>query len=141
MSNLVRTTAQCLCTGVKVSVAEVNPKFTLCHCDQCRTWGGGPFFAVQCGTDVMFEGREKIREFDSSAWAVRGFCSDCGTHLYYRLKQTDSYNMPMGLFPQVENMVMSMQYFSDKRPASYCFSNETAEMTEAEVMAYFSAQV
>ncbi len=35
---------------------------------------------------------------------------------------------------------MNMQYFSDKRPSYYCFSNQTNEMTEAEIMAYFAKQ-
>ena len=133
--------ASCVCGSVKVEVAEINPKFTVCHCDSCRQWGGGPLFAVQCGTSVTFEGAESIKEYDSSAWASRGFCSNCGTHLFYRLKKTGSYNMPVGLFPDLENLEMSMQYFSDKRPAYYCFANETAEMTEAEIFAYFADQV
>ncbi|MBQ0785507.1 MAG: GFA family protein [Amphritea sp.] len=133
--------ASCVCGSVKIEVAEINPKFTVCHCDSCRQWGGGPLFAVQCGTGVKFEGADSVKEYDSSAWASRGFCSNCGTHLFYRLKKTGSYNMPVGLFPDLENLEMSMQYFSDKRPAYYCFANETAEMTEAEIFAYFADQV
>ena len=133
--------ANCLCGSVKISVATVNPKFTVCHCETCRTWGGGPFFAVQCGTDVEIENAEKLKEYDSSPWASRGFCLECGTHLFYRLNKTGSYNMPVGLFPQLEGLVMNMQYFSDQRPDYYCFSNETKEMTEAEIKAYFASQV
>jgi hypothetical protein len=36
---------------------------------------------------------------------------------------------------------MVMQYFSDQKPDYYCFSNETKEMTSAEIMAYFAAEV
>ena len=141
MSKLNKNEASCLCGDVKIDVANVNPKFTVCHCDTCRNWGGGPFFAVQCGTDVEIEGTEKIKEYDSSPWASRGFCSTCGTHLFYRLKKTGSYNMPVGLFPKIKNLVMTMQYFSDQRPDYYCFSNQTKEMTEAEIKAYFSSEV
>ncbi|PCI27455.1 MAG: aldehyde-activating protein [SAR324 cluster bacterium] len=141
MSGSNSKVATCLCGGVKITVATVNPKFTVCHCETCRTWGGGPFFAVQCGTDVKIDNSEKIKEYDSSPWASRGFCSDCGTHLFYRLKKSGSFNMPVGLFPQLENLVMNMQYFSDKRPDYYCFSNKTQEMTEAEIKAYFASQV
>lgn len=71
MSDSVGNIASCLCGSVKVGVAEVNPQFTVCHCDTCRKWGGGPLFAVQCGTDVTFEGAENVREYDSSPWASR----------------------------------------------------------------------
>lgn len=141
MSDSKINKASCVCGSVKIEVADINPDFTVCHCDSCRQWGGGPLFAVQCGTGVTFEGGESIKEYGSSTWASRGFCSNCGTHLFYRLKKTGSYNMPVGLFPDLENLEMSMQYFSDKRPAYYCFANKTAEMTEAEIFAYFADQV
>ncbi|ELR63097.1 hypothetical protein C942_04111 [Photobacterium marinum] len=49
--------------------------------------------------------------------------------------------MPVGLLPHTENLEMSMQYFSDLRPEYYCFSNNTPEMTEAEIQAYFASEV
>lgn len=132
--------SSCLCGSVKITVPSINPKFTVCHCKTCVTWGGGPYFAAQCGVDVVFEGREKVKVYDSSAWASRGFCLDCGTHLFYQVKETGEYNMPVGLFPALEGLVMNMQYFSDKRPAYYCFSNQTKEMTEADIQAYIASQ-
>jgi len=126
---------------VDITATKINPKFTVCHCETCRTWGGGPLFAVQCGTDIKIEGEDKVRVYESSPWASRGFCSECGTHLFYRLNKTGEYNMPLGLFPTLKNLEMNMQYFSDKRPDYYCFSNETKEMTEADIHAYFASQV
>tara|TARA_Y100000588_G_C14268646_1_gene931202 strand:- start:2191 stop:2616 length:426 start_codon:yes stop_codon:yes gene_type:complete len=131
----------CLCGDVEIEVINVNPNFTVCHCDTCRNWGGGPLFAVQCGTEVKIKGAEKVKEYESSPWASRGFCSTCGTHLFYRLKKTGSYNMPVGLFSNIKDLVMTTQYFSDLRPDYYCFSNQTQEMTEAEIKAYFASQV
>ena len=139
MSNSNLKIADCLCGSVKLSVKKVDPKFTVCHCDSCRSWGGGPFFAVRCGIDVEIEGSDKIKMYDSSDWASRGFCSECGTHLFYQLKQTGEYNMPVGLFSNLEGLTMDMQYFSDQRPDYYCFSNETKEMTKAEILSYFAS--
>lgn len=141
MTNSQKETSSCLCGQVKITAKTINPQFTVCHCKACRSWGGAPFFAVQCGTEVDFEHDDKIKEFDSSAWAKRGFCSDCGTHLYYRLKKTGEYNMPVGLFPDLKDLKMNMQYFSDRRPNYYCFSNETQEMSSAEIEAYFASEL
>ncbi len=141
MSELIKNKASCLCGSVKIDVSNVNPKFTVCHCDTCRNWGGGPFFAVQCGTEVEIKGAENIKEYNSSSWASRGFCSHCGTHLFYKLNKNGSYNLPVGLFTKINNLVMTMQYFSDQRPDYYCFSNQTQEMTEAEIKAYFASEV
>ncbi len=134
-------TSSCLCGSVKITAAKINPKFTVCHCTDCRTWGGAPFFAVQCGTNVTIEGGNNIKIYDSSAWASRGFCSSCGTHLFFKLKKTGEYNMPVGLFPDLKGLEMDMQYFSDLRPDYYCFSNNTKEMTEAEIQAYFASEL
>jgi len=88
----------------------------------------------------LIEGQKHIKAYNSSDWAVRGFCSECGTHLFYQLKKTGAYNMPVGLFKELGGLTMNMQYFSDKRPEHYCFTNETKEMTEAEIMVYFASQ-
>ena len=138
---MLSSTASCLCGSVKITAKDINPNFTVCHCESCRAWGGGPFFAVQCGTNVDIEGGEKINKYDSSTWASRGFCADCGTHLFYQLKETGAYNMPVGLFPKLDGLTMTMQYFSDQRPDYYCFSNETKELTKAEIMAYFADKI
>ena len=133
--------AKCLCGSVKITAHNINPKFSVCHCDACRLWGGGPSFAVQCGAEVNFEGADNITEYASSTWASRAFCSRCGTHLYYRLNKTQHYNMPVGIFADMKNLVMDMQYFTDKRPDYYCFSNHSNEMTAAEIYSYFAADI
>ena len=138
---MLKSQASCLCGSVKITANEINPKFTVCHCDSCRGWGGGPFFAIQCGTNVSIEGEEKVTTYDSSAWASRGFCSQCGTHLFFKFNKSGDYNMPVGIFQDLQGIKMELQYFSDSRPDYYCFSNETKEMTKAEIMAYFADSV
>jgi len=133
--------ANCLCGAVKITAEQINPKFTVCHCQSCRTWGGAPFFAVKCGTKVQIEGNENVKMYDSSSWASRGFCKECGTHLFYKFKANGEYNMPVGMFPKLKGLEMDMQYFSDMRPSYYCFSNKTKEMTTDEIMAYFAADI
>jgi len=103
----------------------------------CRKWGGGPLLAVDCGTDVSFAGEEDISIFDSSAWAERGFCNQCGTHLFYRLKESKQYIMPAGLFDDEERFVFDEQVFIDEKPSFYCFANKTKDMTGAEIFAKY----
>lgn len=135
---MLSSKANCLCGAVEITANEINPKFTVCHCNSCRGWGGAPFFALQCGTNVSINGGEKIKIYESSSWASRGFCRECGTHLFYKLKQTGEYNMAVGIFENLTEIEMDMQYFSDQRPSYYCFSNQTKEMSRAEIMAYFA---
>jgi hypothetical protein len=140
---MLSSKASCLCGAVNITANEINPKFTVCHCDSCRGWGGAPFFAVQCGENVNIEGIEKVKMYESSSWASRGFCTDCGTHLFFKFNASGDYNMPVGIFKNLDaaDLEMDMQYFSDQRPAYYCFSSKTKEMTKAEIMAHFSKSI
>ena len=135
---MLNSKASCLCGCVKIIARQINPKFSVCHCDSCQTWGGAPFFALHCGTDLKIEGSEKVKVYKSSSWACRGFCIECGTHLFYRLNKTGEYNLPVGLFKNLHGLKMDMQYYIDQRPNYYCFCNKTQEMTQAEIEEYIA---
>ncbi|MCK5791648.1 MAG: GFA family protein [Ketobacter sp.] len=94
--------------------------------------------AIDCGSNVQFDDQENIVAYASSDWAERGFCKQCGTHLFYRLKQTGQYIMPVGLLEGDINFDFDHQIFIDEKPAYYSFSNKTEDMTGAEVFAKFS---
>ncbi len=130
---------QCLCGAVSVTVESIDPKAGVCHCGMCRKWGGGPFIAVDCGTAVNFKGEEHITAFQSSEWAERGFCNQCGTHLFYRLIKNQQYIMPADLFDGGPELKLDHEIFIDEKPEYYSFANETRKMTGAEVFANFSA--
>ena len=86
----------CLCGAVKVYTDSASGHGHACHCNMCRNWTGGPLLAVDCGSNVEFEGEEHVSVFSSSDWAQRGFCSRCGTHLFYRLKESGQTSVPAG---------------------------------------------
>jgi hypothetical protein len=104
----------------------------------CRKWTGGPFMAIDCGTDVSIIGEGDVSVFDSSPWAERGFCSKCGTHLFYRIKQKKQYIVPVGLLDDDPSFVFGHQVFIDEKPAYYQFSNKTENMTGGEVFAKYA---
>lgn len=90
--------------------------------------------AIRCSAKVRFHGEEHISVYDSSEWAERGFCKKCGSHLFYKLKDLNEYQMPVGLFDSQEDLHLNLQVFIDKKPSFYSFANQTKEMTEAEVL-------
>lgn len=127
----------CLCGAIEVSSADQN-QVEVCHCRMCRKWGGGPLLAVHCGADVTFSGKQKPTTYPSSEWAERGFCSTCGTHLFYHLLPADEYILPVGLFDEDSGFTISGQIFIDHKPPYYEFANETPTMTGEQVFAQFS---
>lgn len=93
---------------------------------------------VDCGAVVSFDGDEHVSVFDSSPWAERGFCRNCGTHLFYRLKEAGQHMIPVGLFDGEDNLVFKNQVFIDEKPAFYSFAEKTQEMTGAELFAKYA---
>ena len=83
-------TGRCLCGTVNFEAENVDTHVHGCHCSMCRNWSGGPVLAANAGS-VVFGGSEHIGRYDSSEWAERGFCSRCGSNLFYRLKEPDQY--------------------------------------------------
>ncbi|WP_425258501.1 GFA family protein [Rubrivivax sp. RP6-9] len=128
--------AQCLCSSVRLSSPDTR-EIGVCHCGVCRRWGGGPLLAVHCGADVHIEGSEHITDYASSQWAARGFCSKCGTHLYYKLLSSGEYFVPAGLFDTTE-FELTSQIYVDNKPDYYSFSNETPMLTEQQFLERFA---
>jgi len=138
MSDLYIGKGSCLCGAVHISTKTMSHKVGACHCSMCQKWTGGPLLAVNCGSDVSFQGEKNVSVFNSSEWGERGFCKNCGSHLFYRFKPSNQYIVPVGLFDSSEEVIFDHQIFIDEKPNYYCFSNETKNMTGAEVFAMYA---
>lgn len=134
----MEVTGTCLCGSVRLRATVKDAVYGACHCGICRKWGGGPLLAVECSQAPTIEGAEHIRTYDSSEWAERGFCGNCGTHLFYRLKAEDFYALPLGLLEEGD-WRFEHQVFIDEKPPHYAFANRTHDLTGAEVFAQFGA--
>ncbi|MDH3702153.1 MAG: GFA family protein [Alphaproteobacteria bacterium] len=139
MSDTMEARGSCVCGSTQITAKTVSRNVGACHCGMCRKWAGGPFMAVDCGTEVSFAGEDTISIFDSSEWAERGFCNKCGTHLFYRLKHNQQYYMPVGIFEDDSKFLFDHQVFIDEKPKYYKFANKTNDMTGEEVFALFAS--
>lgn len=128
----------CLCGAVQITAQELNPEFGACHCSMCRKWAGGPLLTVDCGDQVAFSGSDNIAVFQSSDWAERGFCKQCGSHIFYHLISSNQYIMPLGLFDLTDEFSFDHQIFVDEKPDCYTFANQTAMLTGEQVFAAFA---
>ena len=140
MTDSIVANGSCLCGAVKMTAKSASKNVGACHCSMCRQWTGGPLLAVDCGSDVEFSGEENITVFNSSEWAERGFCSKCGSNLFYKLKEAGQYIVPFGVLNIDKELTFDHQIFIEEKPEFYCFSNKTKNMTGAEVFAQFAAK-
>lgn len=139
MSDAKAGKTSCLCGRVGLEAKNISPHVHACHCSMCRKWGGGPLLAVDCGLEVTLLGEEHISVYDSSEWAERGFCSHCGSHLFYRLKANGQYIVPVGsIDTSKSDFAFEQEIFIDEKPSWYHFGNDTKTMTSAEVFTKYA---
>lgn len=123
--------ATCLCGGVAISAELARHGFTVCHCTMCRKWGG-LWMAAECN-NVAFNGDGNITTYNSSEMADRGFCADCGTHLFFKSKWNGKYYLPIGLFEDVEDFTLEREIFYDTKPDYFCLANDSEKYTESDL--------
>ena len=124
-------TGHCLCGAVTFTAEHVETDCHACHCNMCRRWAGGAgFLAADC-KGVAFSG-DALSRFASSDWAERGFCSTCGTTLFYFLKPTGLYAISVGAFDDQASFKLVREIFIDRKPAGYAFAGDHERWTEDE---------
>lgn len=134
-------TGQCLCGFVTLDISNAGSSVGACHCKMCRRWGGGPFLEIGGGVDVQIKGREFVSVYSSSEWAERGFCSNCGSHLYYRVVATGEYTIPAGILDDVSHLKLDHQVYIDEKPSHYEFANVTLNFSTAEMIAKYGGVI
>lgn len=131
---------KCLCGAVSYAAKGLEPTLAACHCAMCRRWTGGPLLAISTD-DVAWVGDDKITTFKSSDWAERGFCSVCGSALFYRVTapgpHQGRYHLAFGTLDDQSGFDMNIELFIDTKPEAYALAGERKRLTEAEVFAMF----
>jgi len=138
MSTISASRGQCLCGKVQFTSEPVSD-IGICHCETCRRWGGSPGFAAHLSGTPDISGGELITWYESSEWAERGFCSNCGSNLFYRLKgEPPKYFVMAGTYDDQSGFRLNGQIFIDEKPDFYDFAGDIPSMTGAEVFAMYA---
>ena len=85
-----RATGGCLCGAVRFEIHGPLRDVVNCHCGQCRRSHGhyAAYSAAARGDVVVTEGGG-IKWYQSSAIARRGFCTQCGSSLFWEPADDD----------------------------------------------------
>ena len=93
------TKGSCLCGRVRFEVTVPLPPPDACHCSQCRKQSGHFFVSTDVPrTALTIEGAENVTWFRSSEKVRRGFCSTCGSALFWDPIYKDRIGIGMGAF-------------------------------------------
>ncbi|MEP1207459.1 MAG: GFA family protein [Rhizobiaceae bacterium] len=75
----------CNCGGVKFTVTGHLREVIACHCSQCRKQSGHFYAATSAANgDLQIEQSGSLKWYAASDDAKRGFCSDCGSALFWQ---------------------------------------------------------
>lgn len=132
---------QCLCGKITIITSEHVTSAGACHCHTCNQWGAAPFIAIQL-KKLEICGDQYLSIYRSSEWAERTFCSHCGTHIFYHLLEPSMYYVNIALFENILSTSVSLEIFSDNKPAYYSFlSKDSKKLTENEINEMFQSHI
>lgn len=102
----------CLCGAVRFEVRGALATPSACHCTKCRKHTGH----YEAGTDaprsaVMVTGEDRVTWYQSSEKVRRGFCSVCGSSLFFDITHIDRIGLSMGAFDTPTNTKLSLHIF------------------------------
>ena len=106
----------CLCGAVSFEITGRIGHIWVCHCRECRKQTGHVVAAsaVQ-DKDLVLSGSEHICWYESSQKARRGFCRNCGSVLFFKVKGSPNTSIMAGAFePEPPFKIAEHWWLSEK---------------------------
>ena len=116
-------TGQCLCGQVRFEIDGELGETRLCYCELCRRANGSTFSAnisVAVENYRLLNGREHIREFESSPGVFHAFCSNCGSPVYARVANDPAHlRIRLGMLDREARVRVASHVWVRSKPAWY----------------------
>jgi hypothetical protein len=102
----------CLCGAVRIAVSAPIGPADACHCHQCRKQTGHYLASTNVPrTALTVTGEDKIGWYRSSDKVRRGFCTICGSMLFWDPLERDWTSIAMGAFEAPTGTRLEMHIF------------------------------
>jgi hypothetical protein len=113
-------TGGCYCGRVRYRARGVSREVTECHCSQCRKQAGHRYADTGAKTsDIEIDGAANITWYRASPHAERGFCSTCGSHLFWKQSTRDYTGILAASFDEPSGLRMAKHTFVDDKGDYY----------------------
>ncbi len=110
----------CLCGAVRFAVDGELAPGDACHCAQCRRWSGHVWASTNIPRDrLTVQGLDRVRWFQSSDRIRRGFCSTCGSVLFWDAPDKDWTSVALGAFDTPTGARLEMHIFVGEKGDYY----------------------
>jgi hypothetical protein len=105
-----------------------------CHCDQCRKTSGHYAASIIVPTMQMEMLRfETLAWYDSMDGVSKGFCTDCGSSLFWNLKGRDGWSVSAGAFDGPTNSKINYHCFTSEKGDYYDISDGRPQAPQFDV--------
>lgn len=110
----------CLCGAVSFTTMGDLRGVVYCHCAQCRKQSGH-FYAATSVDDSQLEirGSDNITWYAASAFARRGFCSRCGSLLFWKANSEPDISIMAGAFDDAAPLAGVCHIFVGQKGSYY----------------------
>ena len=76
---------RCLCGAIHYELSGIPNSVSICHCADCQRSAGAPMIVwAEFPESAVKVTKGTPRTINSSGAAMRSFCPDCGSGLFYR---------------------------------------------------------
>jgi len=114
----------CLCGSIRFTVIRELEAPVACHCVQCRKQSGHYFASTNVKrTDLRLSGEEHLTWFQSSEKVRRGFCSRCGSWLFWDPPHKEWTSIAMGAFDKPTGTSLERHIFVAEKGDYYSLSD------------------
>lgn len=102
----------CLCGAVRFTVSAPLAAGDACHCSQCRKQTGHYWASTNVDlADVVIDGEDRLRWFQSSPKVERGFCGTCGSAMFWKPNTKPVIAIALGTFDGPTGIKLSHHIF------------------------------
>jgi hypothetical protein len=113
-------TGSCGCGAVRFTTRGKLRGIVYCHCGQCRRQTGHFYAATAVwASGLHVEGGDLVTWYQGSPEARRGFCSRCGSALFWRREGAETVSILAGAFDLPSGLEGSHHIFADQKGDYY----------------------
>ncbi len=124
MTDTTIRTGGCHCRAIVFQLTGSARGIVNCHCGQCvKTHGHFAPYSNCNKADLKLTGDEHITWYHASPEARRGFCSKCGSQLFWEMLDSDKTSIAAGAFDAPSNLETVGNIFVANKPDYYEISD------------------
>ena len=114
------TKGSCFCGAVKFEVSGEMMEADACHCSDCRKFSGHYFVSANVyRSKLQVEGSEHVTWYSVSEKVRRGFCSVCGSSLFWDPIGYDYTAIALGAFDDAPKTRLVKHIWVSDKPSYY----------------------